>query len=77
MTLRKTALTMLIAFATATPLFAVAPPSPRVQALDDAQANDLPVVRRQLLQRFTYLVRGLRRHRCAARTLSRRRWMSR
>jgi len=39
MTLQKTALTMLIAFATATPLFAVAPPSRRVQALDDAQAN--------------------------------------
>jgi hypothetical protein len=39
MTLQKTALTMLIALATATPLFAVAPPSRRTQALDDAQAS--------------------------------------
>jgi hypothetical protein len=39
MRLQKTALSMLIALATATPLFAVAPPSRRVQALDDAQAN--------------------------------------
>ena len=54
MTLRKTALTMLIAFATATPLFAVAPPSPRVQALDDAQAN---------LGRLAAQTKGMPQHR--------------
>ena len=37
MTLRKTALTMLIAFATATPLFAAQPQTRNTQALDDAQ----------------------------------------
>ena len=39
MTLQKAALIVAIALATAAPLFAVAPPSRRVQALDDAQSN--------------------------------------
>ena len=39
MTLRKTALTVLIGFATAAPLFASQPPSRNTQALDDAQTK--------------------------------------
>ena len=39
MTLRKAALTTLVAFATAAPLFASQPPSRRTQALDDAQTK--------------------------------------
>jgi hypothetical protein len=39
MTLQKAALIVAIALATAAPLFAVAPPSRRMQALDDAQAS--------------------------------------
>jgi len=54
MTLQKTALTILIAFATAAPLFASQPPSRNTQALDDAQTK---------LGRLATQTKGMPQHR--------------